>query len=252
MYEVPMYEMTEAFFKCWQAAADHLHRQVDGGLNTWLRCHPFPPFLEHLSFRLGNQLFFIRVDDVDGVVQGPGNADGFMTAARLAGGHALILPMKKNPATGEWAADAPGWGLLDPTSGRPVNPVAFVTDEKIEMTPWEVQDFAVQIVREELESQGFQLMSWQSNPDVDPSIWFIGKSRRPEWVVVRAAKFPANKARRPGNWEAIVANCAPMSTIGHFASVAVASGEQPFASSDETPLPLWRGYAVVVNFRGLE
>jgi hypothetical protein len=31
-------------------------------------------------------------------------------------------------------------------------------------------------------------MSWQGNPSVDPSIWFVGDSG-PEWVVVRAVSL---------------------------------------------------------------
>lgn len=251
MHEIEMHEMSEAFLPCWKAAGIHLSRQVDGGIQSWLRAHPYPPFLEHLSFRLGNQLFFIRVDDVDGKVNGPGNPHGFLTAARMANGRACILPMKKKLFGSAWVADMPGWGLLDAETRRPIDPVALVTDQKIEMSPWEVHDMAVQVVRNYLGNQGFELMSWQGNPEVDPSIWLIGKTKRPEWVVVRAAKFPADNAARPSNWQAISAGCAKLSTTGHFASVAVASNEQPFESSEEAPVPLWRGYALHVRFTGL-
>ena len=47
-----------------------------------------PPFLGHLSFRLGNRLFFVRVEDVDGKAHGPGTIRGLATAARDANGHA--------------------------------------------------------------------------------------------------------------------------------------------------------------------
>lgn len=251
MHEIEMHEMSEAFLPCWKAAGIHLSRQVDGGIQSWLRAHPYPPFLEHLSFRLGNQLFFIRVDDVDGKVNGPGNPHGFLTAARMANGRACILPMKKKLFGSAWVADMPGCGLLDAETRRPIDPVALVTDQKIEMSPWEVHDMAVQVVRNYLGNQGFELMSWQGNPEVDPSIWLIGKTKRPEWVVVRAAKFPANNAARPSNWQAISAGCAKLSTTGHFASVAVASDEQPFESSEEAPVPLWRGYALHLRFTGL-
>ncbi len=251
MYEIEMHEMSEAFFLCWKAAGTHLSKQVDGGILSWLRAHPYPPLLEHLSFRLGNQLFFVRVEDVDGKVRGPGNPQGFITAARMANGRACILPMKKLFG-GAWVADMPGWGLLDPDTRRPIAPVALVTDQKIEMTPWEVHDMAVQVVRDQLDKQGFELMSWQGNPEVDPSIWLIGQSKRPEWVVVRSAIFPANSAERPSNWQAIEASCAKMSATGHFASVAMVSVDQPFESSEEAPLPLWRGHGMHVRFTGLE
>jgi hypothetical protein len=120
------------------------------------------------------------------------------------------------------------------------------------MTPWEVHDMAVQVARDHLEDQGLRLMSWQGNPKVDPSIWFVGTSGRPEWVVVRPARFPAGSAERPDNWAAIASSCARLGTTGHFASVAIASMDQPLQSSDEAPVPLWRGHGMEVSVTGLE
>lgn len=76
MYQIEMQEMSEDFFQCWKAAGNHLNSRVDAGIRSWLRAHPYPPFLEHLSFRLGNQLFFVRVEDVGGKVLGPGSVRG--------------------------------------------------------------------------------------------------------------------------------------------------------------------------------
>ncbi len=252
MYDVEMHEMSQEFLKCWQAAGVHLNQQVDGGIQSWLRAHPYAPFLEHLSFRLGNQLLFIRVVDADGKVEGPGSMRGLNAVAEGANGHACILPMSKKFLGGKWVPDNLGWGLLDANTRKPVDPVSLVTEEKIEMTSWEVHDMAVQVVRDHLERQGYKLMSWQGNPEVDPSIWFIGDSKKPEWVVVRSTKFPENEARRPNNWEAIAAGSARMSPIGHFASVAVVSMGQPFQSENEDPVPLWRGHGMHARFTGLE
>lgn len=57
-------KVTDDFKQCWQSAGRHLQSQVEGGL-TWMRASLDEPFMEHLSFRLGNQLFFVRVIDVD-------------------------------------------------------------------------------------------------------------------------------------------------------------------------------------------
>lgn len=252
MYEIEMQRMSDEFFPCWKAAVVHLSRQVDGGIRTWLRAHPYPPFLEHLSFRIGNQLFFIKIEDVDGEIHGPGNPEGFITAARMANGRALILPMKRKLLDGKWTAYMPGWGLLDPFTREPVNPVAFVTDQLIEMTLFEIHDAAVQVVREYLVKQGYELMSWQGNPNVDPSVWFIGDSKGPEWVLVRSATFPAEHPVRPSNWQAIADGFTKLSNIGHFASVTLVSPEQPFTSSDEPALTLWRGHGMFIRFTGLE
>lgn len=252
MYKIQNDEMSDEFYLCWKEAGIHLGKQVGDGNLSWLRAHPYPPFLEHLSFRLGNQLFFVRVEDADGKVQGPGNPQGFITAAQNANGRACILPMKRKFFGGAWVANEHGWGLLDPETGEPIDPVALITDQNIEMTPWEVQDMAVQVVRDYLAQQGFELMSWQGNPRVDPSIWFVGESKGPEWVLVRSVKYPAMSAERPKNWQEIETSLTKTGTIGHFASVALVSADQPFETSDETPVPLFRGHGMHFRFTGLE
>ena len=64
---------------------------------------------------------------------------------------------------------APGWGLLELATHQPLMPPAFIIDEKIEMSGSELQNFAVQIVRDTLEKAGRTLMPWQDDPEVDPS-----------------------------------------------------------------------------------
>jgi hypothetical protein len=251
MYDIEMHEMSAEFFDCWKAAGLHLDKQVDGGINFWLRAHPYPPFLEHLSFRLGNQLFFVRIEDVDGEIDGPGTLHGLSSVTKGTDGNACILPMKRNLAAGSWEPKFSGWGLVDAFTRQPLNPVHLVTKKKIEMTKWELHDMAVQVVRDSLQKDGFQLMTSQGNPEVDPSIWFVGKTQKPEWVVVRAVKYPENQAERPANWNDIAKSCSRLSPTGHFASVAVCSGDQPFLSSEEAPVPLWRGYSMHVRFTGL-
>ncbi len=251
MHPIEMQQMSKAFFACWKSAGMHLDRQVDGGIRFWLRAHPYPPFLEHLSFRLGNQLFFVRVEDASGRVQPPGTEHGLFRIAEKCRGHPCVLPMTTSRSGQDWVADRPGWGLLDAHTGNAINPVALVTDEMIPMTPWELQDMAVQVVRDHLTGRGFQIMSWQSDPAIDPSIWFVGESKGPEWVVVRSSGFYQGHAQLPQNWAGIAQECVRLSTTGHFASICIASDQQEHAAPTDTPIPLWRGHGMHVDFRGL-
>jgi hypothetical protein len=139
--------------------------------------------------------------------------------------------------------------LVDARTGIAVDPVGHVSDEHIEMTDWEPQDFAVQSVRDHLETAGRKLMSWQGNPAVDPSIWFVGTSG-PEWVVVRAVRYPKVKANPPSNWPQISERCASLGKVGHFASVSVAGADDGFDSDGANQL--WRGHGLIVRFEGLE
>ena len=66
----------------------------------------------------------------------------------------------------------PGWGLTEFISGRQFNPVERITNQKIEMTDWELLDLSIQIVRYHLTQDGKEITSWQSNLKLSPPIWF--------------------------------------------------------------------------------
>lgn len=252
MYEIEMHEAEEEFARCWQAAGLHLQSSAQGRIDSWLRAELSPPFLEHLSFRLGNQLFFVRLEDVERRLETPGNPGGLFQIAEGCNGRACVMPMRKVGA--EWQPMAPGWGLIDAHSGDPIDPAALITDELIPMTDWEVQDFAVQIVRNQLIREKREIMSWHGSPHVDPSIWFVG-DKGPEWVVVRAIRYPATRAARPANLADIAESAAKLSRLGNLAWVKVANADDPFdpmAADNGNYLPLYRGHGMVVSYEGLQ
>ncbi len=252
MYTVDMTTMSEEFLPCWVGAARHLDARMDGGIQSWLRRYPDPPYVEHLSFRLGNQLFFVRVEDADRNVEGPSNPDALRHVASLANGHACVMPMRKVGVEGNWLPTETGWGLLDAATRKLVDPLSLVSDALIEMTDWEVHDMAVEVVRQQLRKEGYEVTSWHGNRGFDPSIWFVGDSKGLEWVVVRATRYPAMQAERPSSWMEIAATCSSTSSIGHFASVALANVEQASESAGNTVVPLWRGHGTFARFTGLE
>ena len=147
-----------------------------------------------------------------------------------------------------------GWGLIDARTRLPVNPPALITDEMLEMTDWELQDLAVQVVREQIEKEGHQLMSWNGDPRIDPSVWFVGSSGGPEWVLVRAVRHPEKEATEPENKSELRSHFGKMGFPGHFASVAVASADDPFdpgAKSNGNYVPLFRGVGMRIRYEGL-
>ena len=244
-------EVTPEFSNMWNAAGNYLNSQVQDGIQFWLKASLSPPFLEHLSFRLGNQLFFIRLEDVSGQVRTPANINELISIAAGCKGHACLMPMNKN-LLGHWVPISSGWRLIDARTGNTIDPISLITDENIVMTDWEVQDFSVQVVKDDLIKKGYQLMSWQGNPYVNPSIWFIGDSGVPEWVVVRYSRKPRIPVTQPHNWGEIAESCSHMSSIGHFAPVYPASANDAFDPLIGTIMPLYRGYPLIVSYKGLE
>jgi hypothetical protein len=182
----------------------------------------------------------------------PGSPDGLMAIANGCNGHACLMPMKKQ--AGHWQPTAPGWGLIDAQSRKAMDPISFVSDEKIEMTDWELQDFAVQVVRDELKKSGRKLMSWNGNPEVLPSIWFVG-DYGPEWVIVRTYRFPDEDEGLPENIEEIKVQLRKVSTKGNYAAVGIADMKEMFSmdniDSDEMPA-IYRGNGLNVTYEGLK
>ena len=148
----------------------------------------------------------------------------------------------------------PGWGLLDARTGKPFNPAGLISDVKIVMTEWELQDMAVQVVRDQLVKEGRKLLSWNGDPRVNPSIWFVGDAG-PQWVVVRAARYPDAEASQPNNCAEIKAHFMKLGHSGYFASVVMASVDDPFdpqAVTNGNFMPLYRGHGMHVKYEGLQ
>jgi len=247
MHDIYMEKPTQDYYDIWAAAGNHLGNISQGGI-SWIKSDPTPPFLENLSFRLGNQIFFVRLEDVDNLIRIPGNTDGLFAIADGYKSTACILPMKK--VDSEWRPVISGWGLIDARTQQPFNPVDLISDKNIEMTQWELRDFSVQIVKNYLTDAGFKILSYSSNPDVNPSIWYM-KDDLPEWVIVNFGIFPQMEIDPPENLDEIKKSVGMVGRQGNLANVFIAA-QAEMTNLTDTPIPLYRGHALSVRFEGLE
>jgi hypothetical protein len=78
----------------------------------------------------------VRVEDVDGRIEGPGSLEGLRIIARGMGGHACLLPMRQH-RDGRWQAAPSGWGLINVNTHQRVGPVALISEERIEGVAYE-------------------------------------------------------------------------------------------------------------------
>lgn len=245
-YEVTQAEASEEFRKAWSAAGQYLQK-IGGSSISWLRKELTPPLAEHLSFLIGNQLIFVYVAPTNDVPP-PSNISIFLTVSAQATAVPCIMSM--DFVGGRYTPTHNGWGLAHAITGKPVDVSSLVSDEPIEMSDWELHDFAIQVVVQDILKSGGKIMSHQPSPSIDPSIWFQDPTG-PCWVVVRATRYPQRTAPIPGNIESIRAGCQRMSDRGFFASVAVSSDAQQTASPAEGIIPLYRGHGMFVRYVGL-
>ena len=222
-YEIKPFELTPDFEACWRAAGHHLDLRVRDAGAFWLRAD-LPPFREHLSFALGNQLFFIQIIDVNELDNGWYQEARLALAVNDANGIGCIMPMKRTDDG--WSPLSLGWGLIDWKTQAPINPFELATDEPILMTPWEIHDVGIQAVRQQLVSDGWAIVSWQSDLHVDPSI-FAQKDDMLCGFVVRNSNKGPDKGKRPENAKEIAEQLHAHGWGAKFVGMKVAAYTDP-------------------------
>jgi hypothetical protein len=246
MYAVEQEPPSKAFQEAWQHAGRHIQSMAREGIN-WFRATLHTPMAEHLSFRLGNQIFFVFVETPDTPFVGNPKSL-FLDVSQEAQAIPCVMRVKKKLLGGYDIVSA-GWGFTHAITGENVNPSDLVSDALIEMTDWELHDFAIQLVAQYIDKNGPKVFSKQPSRHIDPSIWFEDENGK-HWVVVRADRYPKKQAEKPDAMQAIKESCAHMSLSGFFASVCVANHNDQF--DGKTTLPLYRGHGMHANFTGLE
>lgn len=244
MYPIDQPPASKEFGDAWLAAASHLVGK-GGDAVAWIRTTLEPPLLEHLSFRLGNQLVSVFV--VGQGVTGPSSREAFEAFAEQANAVPCLLQMKRTPDG--FAPRLDGWGLIHSITLERYDPVASISDARIPVAAWERHDMALQVVRHDLESEGCRIDTWQPNREVFPSLWFERDGGR-YWVVVSAYGAPDRTAPRPGVMDKLKRDLQAHSQSGFFAPVAIFG-----VNDDEEPdrdAPLYRGRAFAVECDGLE
>ena len=245
MYEIEMHQVSDEFVSCWRTAMTHLESRGREAIK-WLKSDLIPPFLDHISFRIGNQLFFVRIEDKDNELDTPSNPDGLKMIADGCNGIACHMPMIRKGVG--WEVYTSDWGLINPETKALINPYELVTDENIIMTDWEMQDFAVQIVRNYIKDKlGFKILSSQGSPSVYPSLWFKG-TEKDECVIVDSARFGDFMPELPSNIDEIIKSVSDITDKVHFATVCFYHSDQ---KNNKRVLPLYRGHCLEIKFSGL-
>jgi hypothetical protein len=166
MYLLSETKFSPDFINAWNAAGTHLTRKGDGA-TRFIRTELAPPMIEHHSFIVGNQLFFVYLNAAE--YADTTDHKAFLKTCDDANAVACFLPMKATPDG--WVPTQPGWGLVD-TNGGPVDPVDRISSEQIPMSLWEAHALAVSAIKDHLEQSGLEITSTQPNPHITPSIHF--------------------------------------------------------------------------------
>lgn len=219
----------------------------------WIKAEWTYPCFEHLTFAYRNQIFCILID-----IQDQENNRSFLpqkdkdNLIKNCIENNLIPCLFKvtvqNPYEPRYNTIKPlseGWNLYNAITNEEVIPENLITDEKIEMSKWELNDFAIQIVRNHIQNDlKYKILSYQNIVEIDPQIWFEDNLGNKNYVVVRNTIYPKNRAEKPENINSIQITC--VGHQGYFASVALHTQE------GTNPYKIHRGEGAYIAFSGLE
>lgn len=138
-----------------------------------------------------------------------------------------------------------GWNLYDVRTNQKINPLNIASNEKTRMSKWELSNFAIQIVRNDLEKEGDEVLSFCDLPEVNPQIWFKNKKGETGWVIVKHIK--ENNELDCREWVGLEDRSPQLKPYdGYFASV------QFYSTSTNSTENLFRGDGMSINYKGLE
>ena len=226
----------------------------------WIKADLTWPSFDHLTFGYKNQVFSVLVDLVQ-------DRRGTLTSKEVK--RCIDACTENNLVPCLFPVDArsfrplkDGWNLSSPESGAAVVPEDSVDDVKVEMSEWELHNFAIQIVRDHIEkNMKSSILSYCDVLGIDPQIWFQDQQSNRCWVIVR--NFAILRGSESTEFKGIeTRNPQLVPYDGYFAAVSVASSEPftvdldaklvPLSKRFDGSSPIYRGDGFYVNFKGLE
>ena len=144
MYKIDAYNISEEFLDAWRFAGENLTNQGQGSLN-WIRAHLHQPFDDHLSFRVGNQIFSVLVELENSSMESSLTDRERSNQARFCLDNNLvpcIYRIKKN-SHGEHERIFPDWNLIHAETENPINPAELISEGLIKMSSYFFHPFSI-------------------------------------------------------------------------------------------------------------
>jgi hypothetical protein len=253
MYDIDRPEPSQFFVDTRKLVGNWLQQRMDQTKGThWIKGYLTYPAFEHLSFSYKNQIFCVVVDIIDENTKKsylPEKTRNLLIKECEKNNlipclYKVLVDNPKNPAYNTLKQYSDGWNLFDARSDELIIPERLGTDDLVEMSEWELNDFAIQVVRDYItDNLKLKILSYQNIVGVDPQLWFMDDSQEKYYAIVRYTMYPNKDAKIPDNITSIQNKSKGYN--GFFASVA-------FCSKGENPSILYRGQGTFVSFEGLK
>lgn len=208
----------------------------------WIKTEPSYPAFEDFTFSFRNQVFpvlVLRTNEKGRLLNPPPIIEALRKEAARNNLVPCVFPVLDRTGRPFFYGE---WNLINPFTGKKVDPIALSSDAPVEVSDWELRNWSVNIVWNYLKGEGYERLSYCDAPEIDPQIWFRDKSGRECWIEVLYALYPKDVNKMTFSYDSW-----PGQVINHDGYVA----QVGFAGAEDMSI-LYRTEPADVNFRGIE
>lgn len=193
MYDIPRQKPDELFLKARDITGNHIQQLMNKAPANfaWIRSELTSPAFDDMNFRYKNQVFSVLVKIFHNrrEITSPHRQELFIQETKkynmipcvfpvdleLIGtnsphGYGVVIERGKFPKHKLTPRNSNNWNLSHATTGTPINPLALASDEPILMSEYEINNFAIRIVINQLKKDGLKLESFCDVPDIVPQL----------------------------------------------------------------------------------
>jgi len=248
-------EPSELFLEARQMAGGQLQEQFrqfnDSPLPTrykgftWIKAELTYPSFDHLTFAFKNSIFSVLVELIDetGSSLTAIQKDRWTEACTVNNLIPCLFKIQCGAINDGFDLNPMNdvWNLYDMDGNELVDPFELATEDPMEMSDWEIRNFSIQVVRQHIEEQGHEVLSFCDLPEVNPQIWFRDLEEKISWIIVQYST--AKDVPKADSWKDFEqTNEQLLPFDGYFAGVQISSENAT----------IFRGEGMFVNFKGLK
>jgi hypothetical protein len=251
-----------------QLAGQHLERQFKYRYNKnidehknyrWIKSEWTYPSFEHFTFAYKNKLFpvFIELIEDGKSSMTENNIVNLVNSSKKYNLTPCVFKMKivsyqnnryENRSSYNMNNNyifplSNGWNLYDPLTGDNIIPEDLGNELPIQLSDWEMLNFAIQIVIDDIKKKSWKIFSFCDLLEINPQIWIEDNFGRRSWVIVR--NIEKEEDNEPHRWINIIKDTSILEDFdGYFAGVR-------FLSTNGSNTIL-RGEASFIDYKGIK
>lgn len=202
LYHIEREDCSKLFLRIYDFVGYQLQKEMKKISAQWIKPFFTTPSFEHMTFSYTHQVFCLLINVFDDSSENFTLSVPYINRLVDASEKNNLIPCiytvringRSSPNLGTLRPLYQGWNLVHAVTQKPINAEELGTDIPTPMSTWEINDFAIQSVRNYLQdSLKVKILAYQNIVGIDPQIWFEDTEGHKNWIIVRYFIYPRDK-----------------------------------------------------------